>query len=61
MKDKGESYLDRVEEKDSKKMESDYSKEKELEIQEMQTFETKRFQYHFSIPILSNIILNWIL
>lgn len=34
MKDKGESYLDRVEEKDSKKMESDYSKEKELEIQE---------------------------
>ena len=29
---KGERYLDRVEEKDSKKMENDYSKEKELEI-----------------------------
>ena len=34
MKYKGERYLDRVEEKDSKKMENDYSKEKELEIQE---------------------------
>lgn len=32
MKDQGERYLDRVEEKDSKKMENDYSKEKELEI-----------------------------